>query len=81
MTSTALSKDKGLGVIQITSVKDIEMVEMQLDVDDDVFKELVEWGREDIVKDERACFEYAFRKGPEEGIKRMQEREHEEKHS
>ena len=52
-------KSKG---IKLVKVEEYEAVKILVDVDDDLFNALAEAGRQHIVKDKVACFEYALNK-------------------
>ena len=48
--------------IELVKVEDYDAVKILVDVDDDLFNALAEAGRQHIVKDKVACFEYALNK-------------------
>ena len=48
--------------IKLVKVKEYEAVKILVDVDDDLFNAMADAGRQHIVKDKVACFEYALNK-------------------
>ena len=56
-----MRKKKSKG-IELVKVEDYDAVKILVDVDDDLFNALAEAGRQHIVKDKVACFEYALNK-------------------
>jgi hypothetical protein len=48
--------------IKLVKVKESEAVKILVDVDDDLFNAMADAGRQHIVKDKVACFEYALNK-------------------
>ena len=48
--------------IELVKVEDYDAVKILVDVDDDLFNAMADAGRQHIVKDKVACFEYALNK-------------------
>ena len=48
--------------IKLVKVEDYDAVKILVDVDDDLFNAMADAGRQHIVKDKVACFEYALNK-------------------
>jgi len=55
--------------IKILSVKDVDMVEMTMDIPDDILSELVEYGKKIATRED--YFRIAFHKALEEGLKEL----------
>jgi len=56
-----MRKRKGKS-IKVVKVEEYEAVKILVDVDDDLYEALVEAGKQHILKDKTACFEYALNK-------------------
>ena len=57
-----MRKTKAGRSIKLVKVKEYEAVKILVDVDDDLFNAMADAGRQHIVKDKVACFEYALNK-------------------
>lgn len=62
-------KGGDLPQIKILSVKDVDMVEMTMDIPDGILDELVAYGKEIATRED--YFRIAFHKALEEGLKEM----------
>jgi hypothetical protein len=60
---------KKLPVIQILAEREIKMVELDLDIQDETYAVLVQAGWETIQKDKRALASYAFAEALKEFVK------------
>jgi parvulin-like peptidyl-prolyl isomerase len=56
-----MRKRKGKS-IRVVKVEEYEAVKILVDVDDDLYEALAEAGKQHILKDKTACFEYALNK-------------------
>jgi len=63
---------KDLPQIKILSVKDIDMVEMTMDIPDDILAELVEYGKKIATKED--FFRIAFHKALVDGLKELEKK-------
>jgi alpha-amylase/alpha-mannosidase (GH57 family) len=52
-----------LPVIRLINVRPTESVELDLQMDDDIYEILAKEGLKEIAEDKQALFEYAFKKG------------------
>ena len=57
-----MRKRKAGRSIKLVKVEDYDAVKILVDVDDDLFNAMADAGRQHIVKDKVACFEYALNK-------------------
>ena len=48
--------------IKLLKVEEYDAVKITVNVDDDLYEAMAEAGRHHIVKDKKACFEYALNK-------------------
>jgi hypothetical protein len=48
--------------IKLLKVEEYDAVKITVNVDDDLYEAMAEAGRQHIVKDKKACFEYALNK-------------------
>ena len=62
-----------LPIIRITDTRDVEYVEMDLEMDDDTHAMLVKWGKEDATDEDYVSI--AMREGIENAVKEMEEDE------
>jgi hypothetical protein len=62
-----------LPIIRITDTRDVEYVEMDLEMDDDTHAMLVKWGKEDATDEDYVNI--AMREGIENAVKKMEEKE------
>ena len=60
-----------LPIIRITDTRDVEYMEMDLDMDDDTHAMLVKWGKEDATDEDYVNI--AMREGIENAVKKMEE--------
>jgi len=56
-----MRKRKGKG-IKLVKTEEYKAVKIFVDVDDDLYEALAEAGKQHILKDKMACFEYALNK-------------------
>ena len=62
-----------LPIIRITDTRDIEYVEMDLEMEDDTHAMLVKWGKESATDEDYVNI--AMREGIENAVKKMEEKE------
>ena len=62
-----------LPIIRITDTRDVEYVEMDLEVDDDTHAVLVKWGKKSATDEDYVSI--AMREGIENAVKEMEEKE------
>lgn len=62
-----------LPIIRITDTRDIEYVEMDLEMEDDTHAMLVKWGKESATDEDYVNI--AMREGIENAVKKMEENE------
>lgn len=64
-----MKKNKPLPTIEILSERIIQYVELDIKCPDKITKEITEYGRSLILKDEQELFNYGFIKSLENGMK------------
>ena len=64
---------ENLPIIRITDTRDIEYVEMDLEMEDDTHAMLVKWGKESATDEDYVNI--AMREGIENAVKKMEEDE------
>jgi len=64
---------KKLPIIRITDTRDVEYVEMDLEMEDDTHAMLVKWGKESATDEDYVNI--AMREGIENAVKKMEEKE------
>ena len=69
-----MKKNKPLPTIEILSEKIIKYVELQIKCDKKIQKEITEYGRSLILKDEQELFNYGFIKSLENGMKYLKKK-------
>jgi len=57
-----MKKRKAGKYIDVVKTEECKSVKITVNVDDDLYEALAEAGRQHIVKDKKACFEYALNK-------------------
>jgi hypothetical protein len=57
--------------IKLLKVEEYDAVKITVNVDDDLYEAMAEAGRQHIVKDKKACFEYALNKALMEVIEEL----------
>ena len=57
--------------IKLLKVEEYDAVKITVNVDDDLYEAMAEAGRQHIVKDKAACFEYALNKALMEVIEEV----------
>jgi len=62
-----------LPIIRITDTRDVEYVEMDLEMDDDTHAMLVKWGKKDATDEDYVNI--AMREGIENAVKKMEGKE------
>ena len=62
-----------LPIIRITDTRDVEYVEMDLEMEDDTHAMLVKWGKESATDEDYVNI--AMREGIENAVKKMEEKE------
>ena len=55
-----MRKRKAWKHIKLLKVEEYDAVKITVNVDDDLYEAMAEAGRQHIVKDKKACFEYAL---------------------
>lgn len=76
ITKTKKEQAKNLPQIKILSVKEVDQVELKMDVPDSVLDELVEYGKKIATKED--YFRIAFHRALVDGLKEFEE-EHKKK--
>ena len=64
---------KDLPIIRITDTREVEYVEMDLEMEDDTHAMLVKWGKESATDEDYVNI--AMREGIENAVKKMEEKE------
>jgi hypothetical protein len=64
---------KDLPIIRIMDTRDVEYVEMDLEMEDDTHAMLVKWGKESATDEDYVNI--AMREGIENAVKKMEEKE------
>jgi hypothetical protein len=64
---------KNLPIIRITDTREVEYVEMDLEMEDDTHAMLVKWGKESATDEDYVNI--AMREGIENAVKKMEEKE------
>jgi len=64
---------KDLPIIRITDTREVEYVEMDLEMEDDTHAMLVKWGKESATDEDYVNI--AMREGIENAVKKMEEEE------
>ena len=62
---------KGLPVITVLAERKVTMVELDLDVPEEIEKDMIAYGAENIVFDEKALFNWTFNKALENYIRKV----------
>jgi hypothetical protein len=62
-----------LPIIRITDTREVEYVEMDLEMEDDTYAMLVKWGKESATDEDYVNI--AMREGIENAVKKMEEKE------
>lgn len=62
-----------LPIIRITDTREVEYVEMDLEMEDDTYAMLVKWGKESATDEDYVNI--AMREGIENAVKKMEENE------
>jgi len=57
--------------IKLLKVEEYDAVKITVNVDDDLYEVMAEAGRQHIIKDKKACFEYALNKALLEMIEEL----------
>lgn len=60
--------------INILSEKEVSYVDLEVDMGENVYKNLLEYGRNNILKDEKALINWAFITAIENGLKEIEKK-------
>jgi hypothetical protein len=66
-----MRKRKAKKYIDVVKTEECKSVKITVNVDDDLYEAMAEAGRQHIVKDKKACFEYALNKALLEMIEKL----------
>jgi hypothetical protein len=66
-----MRKRKAKKYIDVVKTEECKSVKITVNVDDDLYEAMAEAGRQHIVKDKTACFEYALNKALMEVIEEV----------
>jgi len=66
-----MRKRKANKYIDVVKTEECKSVKITVNVDDDLYEAMAEAGRQHIVKDKKACFEYALNKALMEVIEEV----------